>query len=361
MKILHCADIHLDSPLSGLPHNKALQRRGEILNSFCDTVREAAKQGFSYFIVAGDLFESSHATGSAKSTLISAFEQCPQMTIIILTGNHDESAFDEGFKLRLPKNVKLFEDEICRIDDSEGVTFVGVDLSKVTADDLEGIEWKRENYNVLIAHGDVGTKSRYGAINLDSFWDKDVDYFALGHIHEYRKEQAGRGYACYCGCLEPRGFDETGQKGFVAINTEVLDRRQSVWFIPAAKRRAHVVNLAVGDAKSNADVINLMRQFSGNDAIPSEDMVEFVLEGETDEEVNLNAGIIAEGIKDLFFCVKVKDNTRVKPDYDKIAGTTSLKSQFVTLARQRISDPKLLNKVLKYGFNALNGEEIDLA
>ena len=41
MKILHCSDIHLESKLSALPHNKALLRRGEILESFCSLMRQA--------------------------------------------------------------------------------------------------------------------------------------------------------------------------------------------------------------------------------------------------------------------------------------------------------------------------------
>ena len=51
--------------------------------------------------------------------------------------------------------------------------------------------------------------------------EKNIDYLALGHVHEYRSGQLdGRGVWAYSGCPEGRGFDETGKNAF-AVNIVV--------------------------------------------------------------------------------------------------------------------------------------------
>ena len=82
---------------------------------------------------------------------------------------------------------------------------------------------------------------------LDVAKNNGFDYIAMGHIHSFYIEGAGRGYAAYSGCLEPRGYDETGEKGFVIVNTEILNRADSIAFAPYARRLAWQINLDVSD------------------------------------------------------------------------------------------------------------------
>ena len=56
---------------------------------------------------------------------------------------------------------------------------------------------------------------------MSVFKDLNIDYLALGHIHSYKCHKLDkRGVYCYSGCLEGRGFDECGDKGFVLLETE---------------------------------------------------------------------------------------------------------------------------------------------
>ena len=60
MKIIHCADVHLDSRmLRHLSKEQAKERRNEILNTFGQMVTYAAKNDVAAIIIAGDLFETS--------------------------------------------------------------------------------------------------------------------------------------------------------------------------------------------------------------------------------------------------------------------------------------------------------------
>ena len=63
MKLIHCADLHLDSPMeSNLSSEKARERKSEILSTFTKMVRLAAENDVSAILIAGDLFDSDHIT-----------------------------------------------------------------------------------------------------------------------------------------------------------------------------------------------------------------------------------------------------------------------------------------------------------
>ena len=59
MRIIHCADIHLDSALSAhLGRERARGRRNEILNTFRKIFGYAAENDVQAVIIAGDLIDS---------------------------------------------------------------------------------------------------------------------------------------------------------------------------------------------------------------------------------------------------------------------------------------------------------------
>ena len=55
MKFIHTADIHLDSPLVGVPDGKT--RRYELLKAVANMSDYADNNGISAIVVAGDLFD----------------------------------------------------------------------------------------------------------------------------------------------------------------------------------------------------------------------------------------------------------------------------------------------------------------
>ena len=327
------------------------------MQSFCNLVRQAQANGFGAFIIAGDLFEGKDIAPSTKTALVQAFLDAPDVHFFLLTGNHDQASFGEDVVKRLPKNVHLFGEGVnrCMLDD---VCFVGVDLTSVTTEQLLNIDWQNEYYNVLICHGDIGKKSEYGAIDLDAFYDKPIDYFALGHIHSYHIEGAGRGYAVYSGCLEPRGYDEDGQKGFVRIDTKVLNREYSVTFMPYSCRQAYVFDLDVSDCLDAYQIIEKCNSALDALKIPQQDMVEFRLTGKIKEDCVFTTNQIKQALVGRLFDAKIKNNTRIEVKMEQDGNLPSLKGEFLKVAEQ-IQDEEMRNIVIRYGLNALNGEEVD--
>ncbi len=326
MKILHCSDIHLESKLSALPHNKALLRRGEILESFCSLMRQAQADGFGAFIVAGDLFEGNVVAPSTKTALISAFCDCPDVDFIILTGNHDGDAFGADFVRRLPANVHVLGRN---------------GMEEFVKDVVE---------DVIEKGGDFGkTDIGQGKTVIVEFSSPNIA----------KPFHMGRGYAAYSGCLEPRGYDETGEKGFVIVNTEILNRADSIAFAPYARRLAWQINLDVSDCADKSQIVDKARSLIGEGLISENDMVEFYLVGEVAEDCVFTEMQIKNELKKYLFDVKVRDKTKLRLDIEALKGTPSLKAEFITLAEKEIPDEEMRNTVIRYALNALNGEEID--
>ena len=58
MKLIHCADVHLDSRMeSGLPVEKAKERRLELLHTFTRMTELAAEDKVEAILICGDLFD----------------------------------------------------------------------------------------------------------------------------------------------------------------------------------------------------------------------------------------------------------------------------------------------------------------
>lgn len=76
--------------------------------------------------------------------------------------------------------------------------------------------------NIVVLHGQVAEykpKNDAPEISLPKLTNKNIDYIALGHIHDFKIEKLdSRCSWCYSGCLEGRGFDECGKKGFVLLD-----------------------------------------------------------------------------------------------------------------------------------------------
>ncbi len=91
-----------------------------------------------------------------------------------------------------------------------------------------------------VVHGE-GTRgeSKYRAISPAEIGKTDLTYLALGHVHRYGGVQrAGTTAYAYPGCLPGRGFDETGDKGFLFGDVTAAGRIWSSSPLPGGAIRA---------------------------------------------------------------------------------------------------------------------------
>ena len=88
IRILHAADLHLDSPFEGLPEEKAALRRNEQRQLLRALAQLRAESGAQLVLLAGDLFDSAASWAGTEDTLRLALAEM-EVPVFISPGNHD--------------------------------------------------------------------------------------------------------------------------------------------------------------------------------------------------------------------------------------------------------------------------------
>ena len=265
MKIIHCADLHLDSKMeSNLDREAASMRRDELLDTFERMVTYAAENEVRVILIAGDLFDKPNVRKAAKTRVIEQIKQHPEIDFCYIRGNHDQLDFvEELSEQENITNLKLFGTDEWTSYDYGDVVITGMELVKENSQTLGmNLVLDQNRMNIVALHGqesDYQGSDRTEMVNLSMLRNKYIDYLALGHIHTYKKERLDdRGVYCYSGCLEGRGFDECGEKGFVLL--EVEEGKIHTQFVPIAKRLLHEVCVEVDPSMDMAAIVQKARE-----------------------------------------------------------------------------------------------------
>lgn len=339
LRIIHCADLHLGSKIQAkLPPDKAEIRRKEVRAAFENMLKFAYENRVSAVIIAGDAFDSDRPSLRDKRTFYDAAASYPGICFYYLRGNHDAKE-NGAYSEELP-NLKTFGGEwttyALRGRDSAGaeetVTVTGAELTANNAERLySSLSLRGDSTNIVTLHGDIR-----GEIDLRRLKGKNIDYLALGHIHTYaRGELDERGVYAYSGCLEGRGYDECGEKGFILLETGRNTAGRAVIssrFVPSSIRRLEEYRIDVSAAKDDFDARRIAeRQITARE----KDLLRVVLTGETGFDRPALEKTVREALERKYFFVTVKDETRAKCDFSEIAKENSLKGEFVRLTLSR--------------------------
>lgn len=355
MKILHCADLHMDSPMeTHMTREQAAKRNAEILMSFQRMTEYAENEKVRVVLIAGDLFDGERVTRRTVEGVLDAVRRTPQIDYLYVSGNHDDqtNAFADQ---EIPENFKRFTDKWNTIEYGD-VAVSGIEITKNNASTLYGqLPAQKSRVNIVMLHGQVSSACEVDQVNLNLLKGKNINYLALGHIHTYSCEQLDcDGIYCYPGCLEGRGFDECGEKGFVVLDTD--GRKIMPIFIPFSSRKLHRVTVDITGAATNSAVHQAMKRASQN--IDKKDMVEFILTGAADPSARIAKKYLYNLMEDDFFFVKIKDETKLILDPKDYENDISLKGEFIRLVMASDAGEADKIKIIRTGLEALAGEEI---
>ena len=94
MKIIHCADLQLDSKMTAnLSKEQAKERKMEILRTFSRMVEYAKNNQVKAIIIAGDLFDTRTVSATARNLVRDMINQNSDIDFLYLKGNHDYDSF----------------------------------------------------------------------------------------------------------------------------------------------------------------------------------------------------------------------------------------------------------------------------
>ncbi len=344
MKILHCADLHLGSPLTArLSGEKLASRRAELTASFYRLIEVAKKEGVAMVLLAGDIFDGECVTEVHIADYLSEIEKNPSIDFYYISGNHEKDLLKSR---KLPTNLYIFGDD-WRYYKKNGVTVAGRDV--LSSDMFSTLSLPRETVNFVLLHGAVSEGSS-GEIPLALAAGRGIDYLALGHYHTYHALPIDtRGVAVYAGAPEGRGFDELGARGCVLIDT--AGGRVTYRFVETARRLYLAPEVSVDGAESTVELER--RADAVLSGISRESAVRLTFVG-TDAGIPLPISSLTYRYGDEFFLFEIKDKTT--PDLRRAVLESPLARAFVTCCE---SDSTLSEEerrtVLRMGLDALSG------
>lgn len=236
-KILHAADVHLDSPLRNLeayPDAPVEAFRGATRQALANLVELAIEQRVDLVVIAGDLYDGAWDDAHTGLFFVSQARRLREAAIplVVIRGNHD-AALLMTQKLRLPDNPDgsslMLDHEAVdqRIFPSLGVAVHGrsfarraetEDLARDYPAAIPGM------FNLGLLHtcltGSDGHED-YSPTTPERLARKGYDYWALGHVHNRREcQEPGQPPMVFSGNLQGRHVRETGAKGCLILSID---------------------------------------------------------------------------------------------------------------------------------------------
>lgn len=359
MKLLHAADLHLDSAFAGLPEEKAALCRQESRDILRRMVDWANDHEADVMLLAGDLFDSDRLysqTARALALTLGRFRG----RIFLAPGNHDFYAPGSGYSaVEWPENVHIFTSRTPQtvLLPEWNASVTGTAFT--TAEEWEpfagaAFAGSEAAVRLGVVHGEVTRgESKYRAISPAEIGKTDLTYLALGHVHRYGGVQrAGNTAYAYPGCLPGRGFDETGDKGF--LFGDVTAEGADLEFIPFARRRYQSVTADVTDC----DPAEAVRQALEGDC--GQDICRVLLTGARRADFSIST---LEGeLAGLCASLTLTDETYPEEDVWARCGEDSLRGLFLQDLREQYAaadeeGKKQVLRAARFGLAALDNRD----
>jgi len=232
MRFIHTADIHLDSPLTGLsayPDAPAELLRTATRDAFENLVDEAIGQKVDFMVIAGDLYDGrwkDFNTGIFFSGQMGRLKAAG-IPVFLLFGNHDAES-EMTKRLALPDNVHVFPSNKARVFELEELKVALHGRSFKDAATFENLALtypspKAGWLNIGVLHTALEGNTahpNYAPCSLEELRARGYQYWALGHVHEHRIERTPDCIIAFPGNLQGRHIRETGPRGALMVTAE---------------------------------------------------------------------------------------------------------------------------------------------
>ncbi len=258
-RFIHAADLHLDSPLTGLEKYEGapvdeirLATRAALEN----LVQLAIEREVDFVLIAGDIYDGDwkdHNTGLffAKQMIRLKNEGIP---VFGISGNHDATN-KMTRSVKLPENVHWFSHrraETKKLDDLgvaiHGRSFANQaemnNLAREYPDQVRGM------FNIGLLHTSLEGSSEhatYAPCSLDDLRSRGYDYWALGHIHT-RQVVSEDPFVVFPGNPQGRHIREPDRKGVYLVSVDERGNAE-LEFCPTDVMQWKICTIAVDGVK----------------------------------------------------------------------------------------------------------------
>ena len=406
VKLIHTADLHLDSAFrSRFTKEEAENRRQKQLMAWKELLSFAVEKKVQGILIAGDLFDSPVVSHGTMDFFLSTISEHPEISFFYLRGNHDtENTF--RYQENLPKNLFLFSEKgkKYRLNDRlllAGVEYGTKDISfgenkgatqgagqaaeqAVEQETVHGAEalskneteseeeskflkLKEEDCNILLLHGALYQGTPKGdslqgeeGIFLKNLEKLPLSYIALGHIHKGGEGKLNNGALwAYPGCLQGRGFDEEGERGFLYLKVEEEKKEIHKEFIPIKQGEFRILEIELLEDEGTLVCLKKIEAEMEKAGISKEDSLRIILKGKKGLEQERNLRYLQLQLQDSVFFLEIRDECELSWNREEAMKEKSLKGEFlrVLAAADNLSKEEQ-EEIIALGMGLLQGGEL---
>ena len=231
VKFLHCADLHLDSPMSGLKYlpEEIFQRlQNSTFKAFTNITDLAIRMEVDFVVISGDIFDGDDRSLRAQAKFRNEMDRLHRHGIhaYVIHGNHDHLGGNWP-KMPFPENVHVFgaNVEVKKFTKQDGTSahIYGFSYPERHVTDRWVERYEKASgadFHIGLLHGHsegVSEHGVYAPFQLSELLQKQFDYWALGHIHK-REVLNSEPPIIYPGNPQGRNRKESGAKGCYLVS-----------------------------------------------------------------------------------------------------------------------------------------------
>lgn len=372
VRIVHCADLHLDYSFAGggLAPARAARCTEELKDVLAAIVERTARSGAQLLLIAGDLFEHQRVRKATVRRITELLDSLDGVRVFISPGNHDPLLPDSYYATYpWPANVHIFGPQWQAVALPElGVTVHGYGfgdyyvhepmLQRLRVGDGAGV-------HIALVHGSDtaagGPESEYLPLSAADVAASGADYVALGHYHGARVVLAAgnRLRAAYPGSPQSLDFGEQGGHGIYV--GEVGKGGAELSLESVARRRHITARVDLDGAVTPEEVEQRVLAVAPGDE-RSRDLFRILLSGTLDPELSLNLAALHERLAGEFFALSLSLDAEPGYNLAALSEETSVLGQFVRALLARLdtaaddAERARIRAALNLGLAAFRGE-----
>lgn len=385
-RFLHAADLHLDTPfsgMSGVPNRLRRYLQESTFTAFDNLVQLAIAEEVDFVVISGDIYDAYDSSLRAQLRLREAWDKLGRndIPVYLIHGNHDPLG-SRRLRLELPPHVtefgtKLGSKTAVRRSDGQPVALVsGISYGTPAVTDNLAMQFRRDPatqlYHIALLHANVDGQEghdAYAPCSLRDLKESGYDYWALGHIHKRQILHEKDPWVVYPGNIQGRSLKETGPKGCYVVDVcengeaklQFHQLDQVTWLekdlpidgLSSEETWKDQVEEALEEIRASQDgkmsVVRLV--FTGQGPLHTmlqsgTESTELLQELRRKELIRLDeAGVAAAQAGAIVWPAGFKVNTAMEIDRELLLGEDSFLGELLRLGNQAAGSPGLLDSL----------------
>jgi DNA repair exonuclease SbcCD nuclease subunit len=364
LRFIHAADLHLDSPFRGIgtaPAKLKEHLQSATMAALRRVVDHTIQSKADFLLIAGDIYDSKDRNLRALVSFRNEMERLAgrNIPVFIVHGNHDPlNGWGSGFQL--PPNVVTFGGEA----DTEPFLRRGQEVARIT-----GVSYLRERvtdnlasslkpdegapYSIAVLHANVGHQTGhadYAPATVEELLGAGFNYWALGHVHTRSVLADEPAMVVYPGNTQGRNPRESGPRGCYQVDVDTHGRAHLEFVETSVARWTHL-ELSIENLTSMDQLVDLMLE-RGREAASLFDgrtVARCTIRGNGLLHRDLQREDMNEELAEVLSSTLIVESVRIATgpmlDFDSLARTETMVSDFLKLTERALEDPELRQRL----------------